>query len=285
MKDQTLQIGKEQAELLAAIGAYLRDLRLDQDLSLEDVESITKIPVRTLTAIEQGQIDRLPEPVYVQGFIRRYADAIGVDGNEFANAFPTDASLQPVKPSWRGTVETQLRPVHLYLLYTLLVVGAVSGLSFMLNRSSNQSPRYATTSQQLGQPIAQAPTEFYGPPAPAQTSGVTPASPAPAPISSKPVRVSLTVKGQQAWLRIVVDGKTDFEGILPQGTQRSWTADRQVIVRSGDAGAVEVSYNESKPQLMGKPGDVEEKTFSTRTANLNSLNLPALAASSRHEIL
>ena len=278
MNEQTLQIVNEQAELLSQIGAYLRDLRHHHDVSLEEIAAQTMIPVRTLTAIENGDLKRLPEPVYVQGFIKRYADAMGVDGTEFASAFPTDPVLRPAKRSWRGSLEAQLRPVHLYALYTLLVFGAVSGLSLMLNRSSNPAARYAMVPQQ---PVnganvqPQTPLEFYGPAVPGQigtTSKTASSKPkTSSPMSDKPVRVSLTVKGQQSWLRISVDGKMAFEGVLPQGAQRSWSANQQVIVRAGDAGAVELSYNEGSPKPMGKPGDVQEVTFGKEAqANLES---------------
>lgn len=274
MKNQALQkMGNEQAELLAEIGAYLCQVRQLQELSLETVASITKIPVRTLQAIENGNLSQLPEPVYIQGFIRRYADAIGADGAEIANAFPTGAIIKPVKPTWKSTFKAQLRPLHLYILYMLLVVGAVSSLSYMLNRSANQPDRYASASKSIaaGQYIAPGSTEFYGPPAPTQVAGKT-ATTQPSPATSgKAVRVGLTLKAQ-SWLRIVVDGKTEFEGVLPQGTQRTWEANKQVLVRAGDAGAVLVSHNEEKPQLMGEPGAVEEKQFDSGShANVNSM--------------
>jgi cytoskeletal protein RodZ len=281
MKNQTLQFGNEQAELLSQIGAYLKHFRQDQALSLEEVASATMIPVRTLTAIEEGNLASLPEPVYVQGFIRRYADAIGMDGAEIANAFPTTLQLKPVRPSWRGNVEAQLRPLHLYVLYALLVVSAVSGLSYLLNRSSNASLRYTNVSQQLvsGQPTTQSPVEFYGPLLPNQ--GMTNQSKkgstfqsSPSPVSNKAVRIGLTLKGQ-SWLRIVVDDKTDFEGVLPEGTQRTWEAHQQVIIRAGDAGAVMISHNESKAEPMGDAGAVEEKTFDASSrADGNSSSEP-----------
>jgi cytoskeletal protein RodZ len=267
MNEQTLLMN-EQAELLSEIGAYLQNLRQRQEISLEDVASTTLIPVRTLAAIEAGDLNRLPEPVYVQGFIKRYADAIGVDGTEFANAFPTGMSSRPAKRTWRGHMEAQLRPVHLYLVYTFLVIGSISGLSYLLNRSAGQQPRFASTTQVESQMSAPAPADFYGPPAPAQANLATPPKVAKVSnlLTDKPVRVSLTVKGQQSWLRITVDGKTEFEGMLQQGTQRTWTGNEAVTVRAGDAGAVEVSYNESQPQPLGTPGDVQEKTFGKTTA-------------------
>lgn len=286
MKKQTLQVDNEQATMLADIGAYLRDLRQHQELSLEAVESMTLIPVRTLAAIEAGDLKRLPEPVYIQGFIKRYAAAIGVDGAAFADAFPTHSTPTRVisRPIWRSPIQAQLRPYHLYLVYTLLVIGAVSGLSHLLSRPNSAAARYAaTTPESLAKTLnAQSLGEFYGPPTPEQLrkAAKVAAQAAPqaaaTPQSDKPVRVSLTVKGQQSWLRIVVDGSTAFEGMLSQGAQRTWTAKEEVTVRAGDAGAVEVSFNEGQPKPLGSPGDVQEKTFGKdMQAELDSLSSPA----------
>ncbi|MGQ9869821.1 helix-turn-helix domain-containing protein [Leptodesmis sp.] len=280
MKNQALQkMGNEQAELLTEIGAYLRQVRQLQELSLETVTSITKIPVRTLQAIEDGNLAQLPEPVYIQGFIRRYADAIGTDGAELANAFPTGAIIRPVKPTWKSAFKAQLRPLHLYILYMLLVVGAVIGLSYTLNRSASQASRYAYLTKPVspGQYVAPGSNEFYGPSAPTQI-GKTAAKKIAPTTSCKPVRVGLTLTAQ-SWLRITVDGKTEFEGVLPEGTQRTWEANKQVIVRAGDAGAVLVSHNEERPQLMGKPGVVEEKQFDASShASGQSLVSPTTTA-------
>jgi cytoskeletal protein RodZ len=265
MKEKTLQLSKEQAQLLAEIGIYLRALRQERSVSLDTIAAKTLIPVKTLMAIEEADTSQLPEPVYVQGFIRRYADAIGADGTEIANAFPAQTDLRSPRPTWSGTVEAQLRPLHLYLAYMLLVIGAVSGLSYILNRSADPASRYANLPQQPGSAQLTAPKiELYGPPLPRQKPIAAIANktavPTPAPISDKPVRIGLALK-DQSWIRIVADGKTEFEGVLLEGAQQAWTAKQQIVVRAGNAGGVLVSYNEDPPKLLGAPGAVEEKTF------------------------
>jgi hypothetical protein len=64
-------------------------------------------------------------------------------------------------------------------------------------------------------------------------------------------------------VRIKADGKTEFEGILTEGTQRTWTADSQITIRAGNAGAVMVAYNEGQSTRLGAPGAVEEVKFPT----------------------
>jgi cytoskeletal protein RodZ len=76
----------------------------------------------------------------------------------------------------------------------------------------------------------------------------------------KPVQVGVTLKAQ-SWIRIVADGKTEFEGVLPEGTQRTWVADKTLIVRAGNAGGVLVEFNNESAKQMGAPGEVQELTF------------------------
>lgn len=84
-----------QQEQLRVIGTYLNQVRQEQSRSLEDIAAKTYIPLRLLKAIEQGQEQPLPEPVFVQGFIRRYADSLGLDGMELAQKFPVQVTPLP----------------------------------------------------------------------------------------------------------------------------------------------------------------------------------------------
>ncbi|MBW4440517.1 MAG: DUF4115 domain-containing protein [Plectolyngbya sp. WJT66-NPBG17] len=254
MKKQILPTNREQAERLAELGNRLRDRRQEQEIPLEKVAGTTCIQPRLLRAIEQGKIEELPEPVYIHGFIRQYADAIGLNGVEFASEFPTTGmALPPIRTSWRTLPGAQLRPMHLYLMYMVLIVGAVNGLSYFLNRSI-QPPIAAIEMQKSPAPVAPS-----GPTLPAQqptnTKKISPTS-----SSSKPVRVGMTLT-EESWVRVMADNKVEYEGQLPKGTQRTWTADRQVVVRAGNAGGVILTYNESQAKPLGQPGEIEEMAF------------------------
>ena len=67
---------------LQEIGTRLKSARDNSGLSLSQINERTKIPFNHLEAIEQGNFDDLPEPVYVAGFIKRYADCVGLDGQQ-----------------------------------------------------------------------------------------------------------------------------------------------------------------------------------------------------------
>lgn len=263
-KDSQLQ--QEQVERLMQIGAYLRHIREENGLTLEDVAATTMIQSRLLKAIEAGKLHQLPEPVYIQGFIRRYADALGLDGLEFADAFPAEKSLQLTQSTWKNSPAAQLRPLHLYIAYVALIMASVSLLSLIVGRSAP-----STNSVNL----QTAPTQTASPPIAAEspstanslTGGRTGAN---RPVQDKPVQVDVKLTAQ-SWLEIEVDGSVKLAEVLPEGTERTWTANKQIRVRAGNAGGVLVAANGGKPAQMGVPGAVEEKTFTpTSGASTNS---------------
>ena len=62
-------------------------------------------------------------------------------------------------------------------------------------------------------------------------------------------------------MRVIADGRTEYEGILQQGDIRVWTAEEKLTMRAGNAGGVLVAYNNNKAEKLGEPGKVEEVTF------------------------
>ena len=67
---------------MADIGDKLRSARKAKGMSIEDVEKITKIQRRYLTAIENDDFDQLPGDFYVRAFIRQFSDVVGLNGKE-----------------------------------------------------------------------------------------------------------------------------------------------------------------------------------------------------------
>ncbi|CAN5636622.1 hypothetical protein BH20ACT10_BH20ACT10_04160 [soil metagenome] len=68
----------------AKIGDVLERARAERGLSLQDVENATKIRKRYLTGLEREDFSSLPDTVYVQGFLKTYANFLGLDGEELA---------------------------------------------------------------------------------------------------------------------------------------------------------------------------------------------------------
>ena len=87
-----------QQSQLAQIGAFLRENREKQSKSLEDIAIGTYIRPQLLSGIEMGDPDTLPEPIFVQGFIRRYAEALGLKGVELAQQFTVNSIPSTPRP-------------------------------------------------------------------------------------------------------------------------------------------------------------------------------------------
>ncbi|MEH1943505.1 MAG: RodZ family helix-turn-helix domain-containing protein [Nostoc sp.] len=249
----SLSLEQERAEKLGELGAQLWALRQEQGLSLEQVVVLTRIPRRLLQAIEEGNLDDLPEPVYIQGLIRQFADALGLNGVEFSGTFPITSTR--VNPQGMGNSSSlsQLRPVHLYFLYIFLIVCSVNGLSQLLNNailqaSNSQNQPYPKQKSVLKPEIAQRKESVKVKPVSDTATGVQ---------QGQIVQIGVTLKSS-SWIRVVADGKTEFEGILPEGTHRIWKAQEQLTVKTDNAGGVLMSVNQEKAKEMGEPGKEEE---------------------------
>ncbi len=232
---------EQRCKTLAQIGSEIQGARLEKGLSLEDMVMLTMIPQRLLQAIEEGDLNDLPEPVYTQALIRLSADAIGLNGTELAKSFPINVDQIVNQPSQKKRITNLLRPFHLYLLYTGFIFCSVSGLSQLLNINTPKVRNLTTT----------------------QTSKTT------RPVSQnvkkdkQSVEVGLTVK-EKSWVRVTADGKIQYQGNLPKGYRRTWQAKEELRVKAGNAGGVLVSVNQQQAKQMGKPGQIEEVKIAAR---------------------
>lgn len=235
---------EQRSKTLAQIGSEIHRARSEKGLSLEDMVMLTMIPQRLLQAIEEGDLNELPEPVYTQALIRLSADAIGLNGTELAKSFPINVDRVVNQPPEKKGISNFLRPFHLYLLYTGLIFCSVSGLSQLLNINTlnvrnippTQTPKAALPVSQISQNIKK---------------------------DKQPVEVGLTVK-EKSWVKVIADGKIQYQGNLPKGYRRTWQAKEELTVRTGNAGGVLVSVNQQKAKQMGKPGQVQEVKIAAR---------------------
>jgi cytoskeletal protein RodZ len=287
-----------QQEQLKAIGTYLSQVRQDQARSLEEISARTYIPLRLLKAIEAGQEKPLPEPVFIQGFIRRYADALGLDGIELSQQFPVHVTPLPVatatlngRESRRNThepaypspaaddyepvrpVSPRSRPYTPYIAAAALL--ALGGMIYTITRALTRPTPQDVTRSSVTQPAATSPTapaasptapapESSPPVAPAPSQATAP-SPAASPTPSAPVSVEMNLTGR-SWVEVIVDGEVKVSETLPQGTRQSWSGQREVRILAGDAGAVMVAQNGETARAMGAAGDVVEKAFTPRSS-------------------
>ena len=94
------------------IGARLRAAREAKGLSISELADQTRVRVAALEAIEAGDFARLPEPIYVQSYLRAFAQAVGVPVEPVLEAFRRGAPSIPAPSAVavavsRRTIETK----------------------------------------------------------------------------------------------------------------------------------------------------------------------------------
>ena len=119
------------------IGSSLREARLRQEVDFPELEERTKIRPKYLRALEDERFDILPAPTYVRGFLRSYAEALGLDGQPFVDEYnsrftvgeddaPLRARRAPMPRRERGPRESRMAVVALFAIavVTALVIAA-----------------------------------------------------------------------------------------------------------------------------------------------------------------
>jgi cytoskeleton protein RodZ len=143
------------------LGAYLRQEREDQGLSLEDIQQKTKIGISSLEAIEAGRINGLPHPVYAKGFIKNYAQCLGLNAEEWAGAFAQQVGIDEEMDDDAEHLEQDLASSRekskwplISILISIVLLAAVTWLAYDLfwasagERQDTSATSSAVSSQQ-----------------------------------------------------------------------------------------------------------------------------------------
>lgn len=76
------------------LGEYLKKLRSDGRVTLHEISRETKIPVKYLEMIEEGNYESLPPDVYVKGFLRSYAEFWGVESKKLISLYARERDIK-----------------------------------------------------------------------------------------------------------------------------------------------------------------------------------------------
>jgi cytoskeleton protein RodZ len=114
------------------IGNSLREARLRQNLELTEAELATKIRGKYLRALEEEQFALLPAQTYVKGFLRTYAEWLGLDGqlyvDEYNSRYVTGEDEVPYRPRRNGGARTGSRSHSKGVVYALAGIAVVTAL-------------------------------------------------------------------------------------------------------------------------------------------------------------
>ena len=261
---------------VSGIGEELRRERTRQGLTHEDIARRTKIPVRSLEAIESEAFDRLPGVIFTRNFVRLYALDLKLDPESLIARLPKfdlDSAPLPDPPRTcqrRGTWDPRVKAAVMSVVWLMVAGAAGTGAWYYYNNYG----RHLVTTVSAAPPPA-APSRPVSIPAPAQT--ITPQPVAQAqngPLdSNRPVQVVLTAR-DVVWVQVSADGRTAFVGTLQPNDTRTIEADDQVKVLMGNAGGLDISLNGKTLDPLGTKGQTRTVRLTAAGPQLGPQNQP-----------
>jgi cytoskeletal protein RodZ len=114
-----------------SFGRYLQAIRLEKKISLEKISAQTRIGLDNLLLIEQEDIERLPAEVFVKGFLRSFASAIGANGDEAVSRYEARLNIVQKIAVSEDFIGKSPPKMWLKLLVSLILFGGIMGLSII----------------------------------------------------------------------------------------------------------------------------------------------------------
>lgn len=234
------------------IGEALRAAREEQGRTIEEASRATRVRADYLRALEEERFDRIGGDVYAKGFLATYARWLGLDAEPLLERYRREVQRGDYDP--HALVEHPVaRPAKEgatnWVMWAAVVVLVVLVGLGVIGTFGGRTPPQATE------------PGIDGSPSPSATDRTEPASgseetPTPSPTPTE-VDLALLMEGS-SWMRVQVDGEVVFEGTVPAGEQRSFSATSEVQMRLGNAGDVRLVLNGEDLGSIGGRGEVVE---------------------------
>jgi cytoskeletal protein RodZ len=207
------------------LGSYLKQLRMNRNVSLEDIAQRTRILLSILKDIEENNVQSLPNKTYVRGFVHSYGKEVGAESTHaydlldqlYGRFGKYDSS--PIHPPLERNIpypgqkpnpqKTTNNTQKLLYLSAIVIVVIVMALQMTKMFSGQKAKEQVVNAPQSAQPAS--PPEVAVPPAPAAAEPAAPiaaAAPAKSAINPAPPSISKKDKDLASNENISLEGKT-----------------------------------------------------------------------------
>jgi len=267
-------------EVMKRLGEFLRGERQARGISLQQISADTRISMKMLQAIEEGDGEQLPAPVLIKGFLRAYAQRIGLDPEdvivEYQDLIEEVGARQEAIEKFHQRLHPKSSKKKFFALF--LALGLLAGLALLWSHASyvRRQPKTpaegkSSLSVEVGQKTTRAdlasepnekqPSEESTKAADeieteAGTKSFQP-SVLEATVESLPAPFVLRVEAlERTWLRIIIDESREREYLLQPGEQLTWMARSDVELLVGNAGGIRLFLNDNPLKPLGERGKV-----------------------------
>jgi cytoskeleton protein RodZ len=265
----------------------LKREREQRKITLDDISIATKIGTRFLVAIEEDHFDQLPGGIFNKGFVRAYARHLGLDETRAIADFVAATEPTPPESPPQDAPELAAMAVRVpetasrkaddggipWGVFAMVLLVMAFGFAVWGFHSREKSVRpSAAVPPPLGanafpvaaQKAAPDPAAQPVPPAGPVAHGAEGATPAAAPAGSAANAGGFLVlikARENAWVTITADGRQVVQDTLAPPAEKAVEARSQVVIRTGNAGALDISFNGKKLASPGRYHEVKTLTF------------------------
>jgi cytoskeleton protein RodZ len=269
---------KGEKSAMGVFGDRLRREREMRGITLDEIAESTKISRRHLEALERDRFDQLPGGVFNKGFVRAYARFLGIDEDQAVTDYSLASNEQP-EPEDKFPLEIHEEPnrelnprrSNLPMLFALAALAGVLVGYFFWLKSKPRIDHRATSRQEASVPD-RAPISSQSPANSSATPDSTAVTPAPkpqrepatsTPETQKPEKtfVLLVKAKEDSWISIVADGKSVMQRVLSADATKLVKAGRQIVLRTGNAGGIDVLFNGKPVGTLGNENEPRTLTF------------------------
>jgi cytoskeleton protein RodZ len=222
-----------------AIGVSLRGARESRGLRLADVERQTRVHERYLRALEEEDFDQLPPGGYRRTFLRGYATFLGLDADEFVDAYADRYEHAEVAPIVVPTLRRRGRRPRAWLG---VVAAAIAALLIWVVPAHNKARPISSLATTQSHAAAVHPRHRL----PVRRSRLAAAASVPT-----RVHVKLAASLGNCWVSVRLggpQGRLLYENVLTQGQRLLFRATK-LWVRLGAPTALTLEIN-GKPQTL-----------------------------------
>ena len=226
------------------IGSSLRAARMRQELELSQAERDTRIRAKYLRALEDERFDVLPGPAYTKGFLRTYADYLGLDAQPFVDEYNTRFAPEEEEPA--PPPQLRIRRRRFAVAPRLLVAAALAASIAVLAWGLSDKGSHHT-SQPPSTPQKRTTTRTALPAAPRTATQPQPVA-----------RIVLVARRGRCWLSIhqgSATGRLVYQRTLEQGRSARFVSTR-LWIRIGAPWNLDATLNGKAVQLPASTGDV-----------------------------
>jgi len=233
-----------------SFGRYLQAIRVEKKISLEQVAQQTRIGLGNLMLVEQEDHEQLPAEVFVKGFLRSYAAAIGADGDEAVRRY--ESRLDVVQKIAESAAVIDKPPQNRWwkiILVLILFLGIIAiSIKVVSYFNAEQGAAHQPAPQEKASAAAQSPG------AGESEEGVSPAAESG---NGIPDKLTLQITAQEdTWVKVIVDEKESTEYNLKSGASIQLEAKTGYNLLIGNARGVKIKLNDKSVSIPGESGQV-----------------------------